>query len=185
MKKIELLISHASLMGEVAKWSYTIGENVGDDNVKFRHFIQGAADSGHADLLRSVSDDAWSELLRVLSAYTVDGSCGCEGCTEYRCGCGDGSGTDKVNYEDGLGTDMCADYHVTLFFPDNTYPTLPSNIARLAKRYISLRIRAEWQTLTGQSSELMLAESERVIRRLIAEISTRTTVGKVKGKWRY
>ena len=100
MRKIEIHISNADMVKEISKWSYTIGENIGDDMAKARHFVQGASDAGHVDLLLSSADDGWSDLLQTLSAYTVDGSCGCAGCDEYKCGCGDGTGTDVEGWPD-------------------------------------------------------------------------------------
>lgn len=183
MKKIELILSHADLMQESAKWSYTLGENVGDEESKRRHFVQGSNDSGHRDLLKSAADDAWAELLQVLSAYTVDGQCGC-GC-DYKCGCNDGQGTDPANEESGYDTQWCGDYQVMLWFPENTYPSLGSNVARLSRRYVTSKMRSEWEYLTRQDNSRSEAEAERAIRRLKVEINTRTTPQKVKGSWRY
>lgn len=183
MRTIDLKVSHADLMGEVAKWSYTIGENIGDDNSKARHFVQGAIDPGHRDLLKSALDTAWADVVQVLSAYTVDGQCGC-GC-DYKCGCHDGQGTDPTNELDRFDTDWCADYELRLHFPDNTYPQIVANVPRLVRRYLSLKMRAEWESLINQSNRLSEVEAEQVIRRLKVEVNTRTTVGKTKGRWYY
>lgn len=183
MRKIELKVSHADLMAEVAKWSYTIGENIGDDNSKARHFVQGAVDPGHRDLMKSAADTAWADVLQVLSAYTVDGQCGC-GC-DYKCGCHDGRGTDASNEVEDFDTEWCAGYEVTLWFPDNTYASLVTNIPRLVRRYILTKMRAEWEVLTKQDSQISEVQAEQAIRRLKVEINTRTTVGKTKGRWYY
>lgn len=181
MRTIELKVSHADLMAEAAKWSYTIGESVGDDAVKSRHLLQGATDDGHRDLLKAAMDDAWAEVLQVLMAYTVADSCGC-GCDGCQCGRATaGATTGDETYD----TQWCADYEVTLTFPDNTYPTLGQNIARLVRRYMTLKMRAEWETLTRQSSQVSEAQAEQTIRRLKVEVSTRTTVGKTRGRWCY
>lgn len=188
MRKIELKVSHADLMGEVAKWGYTIGENIPDEQSKARHFIQGPTDPGHHDLLKAVADDAWAECLQVMSAYTVDGQCPCgcdDDCCDYKCGCGDGLGTDDANEVDSFDTQWCNDYEITLWLPDNTYPTIVTNIPRLVRRYMTMRMRAEWETLTKQDPSISTAQAEQAIRRLKVEISTRTTVGKTKGSWRY
>lgn len=174
MKKITIEIGDSELMREAAKWSYTIGESIPDEQAKIRHFVQGAADRGHIDLLRAAADSAWSELVQTLSAYTVDGSCGCEGCTEYRCGCGDGQGTDPINAIMG-GKQMFGNYTITLFMPDNTYPLIGENIRRLCFRYLTLSIRSEWERLTKQDGDVSAREAEMVIRRLKVEIATRTT----------
>ena len=188
MRKIELKVSHADLMAEVAKWSYTIGENIGDENSKARHFVQGATDPGHDALLKSAADTAWAEVLQVMSAYTVDGQCGCgcgDDCCGYKCGCGDGRGTDGSNEVEAFDTEWCADYEVVLWFPDNTYASLVTNIPRLVRRYISMKMRAEWEVLTKQDSSISELQAEQAIRRLKVEINTRTTVGRTKGRWYY
>ena len=181
MRQEEIIISHADLMSESSKWSYTIGERLGDESAKSRHFVQGATDAGHRDLLLSACDAAWSELLQVLSAYTVDGQCGC-GC-DYKCGCGDGRGVDRVN--EGVVDEECGDYRVVLWFPDNTYPALFDNVRRLCRRYLTMKMRSEWELLTGQSPVVSDQIAEQSIRRLKVEINTRTTPGRVKGGWRY
>ena len=90
-----------------------------------------------------------------------------------------------MNSEEGFGGEMCDDYRVTLFFPDNTYPTLASNIGRLSKQYVLSHMQAEWERLTGQRNESTLQQAELTLRRLIAQINVRTTAGKMKGNWRY
>lgn len=183
MRKIELKINHSDLLSEVAKWSYTIGENIGDEQAKARHFVQGATDNGHRALLRSSADDAWAELLQVLSAYTVDGQCDC-GC-DYKCGCGDGTGVDMFNYDQAENGLWLNDYRVRLWFPDNTYPNIEHNIQTLCYRYMIAKMRSEWEYLTHQDRSVSEAEAERAVRRLKVEISTRTTRQRVKGSWRY
>lgn len=182
MRTIELKVSHADLMGEAAKWSYTIGENVGDDAMKARHFVQGATDAGHRDLLKAAMDDAWAEVLQVLMAYTIERGCGC-GCEDCQCKADNPSGDSSET--ETFDTQWCADYEATLTFPDNTYPTLGQNIARLVRRYMTMKMRAEWENLTRQNSQVSEAQAEQAIRRLKVEVSTRTTVGKTKGAWRY
>lgn len=177
MRYISIDISSASLRREAATWSYTVGEMMPDEQSKLRHFVQGATDDGHSRLLFRAADDAWSELLQIMSAYTVDGQCGC-GC-DYKCGCGDGLGLDPSNENADPG------YHVTLWFPANTYPKIQRNIHELCFRYLSLKMRAEWERMIRGDFSATESDAERVARRLKVEISTRTTVGKTKGRWYY
>ena len=184
MREIKLIISHADIMAETSKWGYTVGENIQDEMAKHRHFVQGVTDAGHDELMKAAADNAWADVLQVLSAYTVDGQCAC-GC-DYKCGCGDGLGTSDVNEETGMyDPECCYDYSVMLFFPDNTYPSIGGNVSRLVRRYITCKMRSEWEYLTRQDSSRSEADAETAIRRLKVEINTRTTKQRVKGSWRY
>lgn len=166
----------ASLMQETAKWGYTIGENIGDDAAKQRHFVQGPTDPGHSTLIKTAFDDAWAELLQILSAYTHYSDC--------ECGCDDCTCTKTENGEEFFDTEEYADYGVVLYFPNNTIPTLSANIGRLCKRYMLMKARAEWETDTHQDPSLSERTAEMVARRLKVEISQRTNVGKLK-RWNY
>lgn len=183
MRKININIATAELLKEVAKWGYTVGENLGDDMAKHRHFVQGPTDRGHVDLVKSAMDDAWAEILQMLAVYTYGEKCQC-GCDD--CHCSDLSGNDNYDTESDMDfdSDECAEYKVVLSFPDNTAPTLAANIGRLCRRYLLMRARAEWEVLTRQDPSYSNATAENAIRRLKVEITNRTTGLKMK-KWNY
>lgn len=177
MRKINLTIKMDDLMMETAKWGYTVGENIGDDAAKQRYLVQGPTDPGHADLIRTAFDDAWAELLQILQAYVSYNEC--------ECGCDCCEGKPKGDNGDGdYDSKECDDFTVVLYFPDNTRPTLPANIGRLARRYMLMKARAEWENLTRQDPSLSNSMAEMTARRLKVEIISRTTVGKLK-KWNY
>ncbi len=168
MKHITLRIEESELLRETDKWSYTVGENIPDEQAKARHFIQGATDRGHAELLRAAADDAWAELMQILSAYTV------ERCS--RCGCNEPCGTDATPVE----TDGDGAFSVTLHMPDNTYPDIAQAIRRNCFRYLALKMRAEWERLTRQDPAVSDRLAEQTARRLKVEINTRTTQQKLR-----
>lgn len=178
MRKINITIKMSDLMMETSKWGYTVGENIGDDAAKQRYFIQGPTDAGHADLIRTAFDDAWAELLQILSAYLSVNECEC-GCVDCACAV-----PVSENESGGYDSSECDDFSAVLYFPDNTRPTLAANIGRLARRYMLMKARAEWETVTRQDPSLSASTAEMTARRLKVEITGRTTVGKLK-KWNY
>lgn len=171
MRKIDIEINRAELLGKVSQWSYALGENIGDDAVKRRHFVQGALDRGHASLIEARLDEAWSVLLMRLSAYTVPR---CEACHSTPTGDGEQAGD-------------LPDWTVSLSFPDDTYPDLGDNIRRLCERYLTLQARAEWERLTHQDENdcVSEAQSEQTLRRLKVVINARSKTHKLRNYgWR-
>lgn len=172
MRKIEIVISRAELLGKVAQWSYTLGENIGDDAAKHRHFVQGALDRGHSALIEARLDEAWSVLLGKMSAYTVRR---CDVCHVTPLG-GDAASSDDMG-----------DWRVTLEFPDDTYPDLGDIIRSLCERYLSLQARAEWERLTHQDENDCISDalSEQTLRRLKVAINARTRTHKLRASYGY
>lgn len=166
-------------MRELAQWSYTLGENIGDDAAKHRHFVQGAIDRGHAELMVSRLEEAWDTILSKVAAYTVSSGCGC-GNVECVCEGDRLYQGDDIEQYDGLFEDDA--FEVTLSFPDNTHPDLGKKIASLMKRYLVLQGRAEWERLTHQdendcASDLLSAQT---LQRLKIAITMRTTTSKIR-----
>ena len=167
MKTINISVPRTDIAAEIAKWAHTIGENIDDQHPKQRHFVQGAADKGHIDVLMDTADDAWSDFLQIVAAYTTP-----------RCQCG-------CNQPDGDGQQATDGYSVTLYLPDNTYPNTGQNVQRLARRLVTLRARAEWERLTMRDPAQSDAAAELAARRIKAEISIRTTQQKTASNWFY
>lgn len=155
-------------MLEVARYAYTVGENIADDAAKMRHFIQGATDSGHLELLRARLDEAWLDLSHTLEAYTVEPQPGC------LCGCAVKADTYEALSDGG------ADYVIRLHFPDDTYPHLGRSLMQCMRRYLASCVKAEWDGLTGRDASLSEMNADKALQRLRVLISSRTTVGRVK-----
>lgn len=150
MRQIDIKLSENVLLKQLAKTAYTIGENMGDDEAKMRHFIQGMTDEGHIDLILDRMDEAWADILNVLSAYTVkDGRFPCG--AQQACVCtnwGEESTESKSNEDENVR------YEVTLYFPVNTFPDLGRQLVTLISRYITLQAKAEWQAITRQTHSI-------------------------------
>ena len=172
MRKIDIRLNRGDIVLELAKWSHTVGENIGDDMAKARHFVQGLRDEGHIDLIYAAVDDAWSEVLQILSAYTVGTDCECADCECVECKSDIWGNEDLV--EGG-------ELRVVLSFPDCTYPALGRNVASLSRRYIVQKCRAEWERLTRQDPIVSEREAEMCARRLRRETMLRTRPIKMKG----
>lgn len=173
-------------MKQLAKTAYTIGENMGDDEAKMRHFIQGATDEGHIDLLRDRMDDAWAEILHIVSAYTIRNPrfpCG----AQEACCC---TNWETESEQENTNEDEKARYEVTLWFPNNTFPNLGEQLVTLMGRYLVLSAKAEWQAITkqshsvgrgyGQDYAVSEAQATRVLARIKTTISIRTTNARTK-----
>lgn len=187
MRNITIKLSEALLLRQIAKTAYTIGENMTDDEAKMRHFIQGATDEGHIDLIRDRMDEAWSRILMVLAAYTIRNpryDCGAQEacvCTNYE---GDDT-TETLSNEDERDR-----YEVTLYFPVNTYPDLGDRLVTLMSRYLVLCGKAEWQSITkqahsvgrgyGQDYTISEAHALRVLARIKHTATMRTTNARLK-----
>ena len=150
MRQITIKLSEAVLLKQLAKTAYTIGENMGDDEAKMRHFIQGATDEGHIDLIRDRMDEAWTEILKTVTAYTIKNPrfpCGAQEaccCTNWSTE----SEEEKSNEEENVR------YEVTLYFPNNTFPDLGNQLVTLMGRYLVLNGKAEWQAITRQTHSI-------------------------------
>lgn len=188
MRQITIELKESILMKQLAKTAYTIGENMTDDEAKLRHFIQGATDEGHIDLLRDRMDDAWAEILHIVSAYTIRNPrfpCG----AQEACTC---TNWDKVDSDEEKNSneDERARYSVTLWFPQNTFPDLGEQLVTLFSRYLVLNGKAEWQAITkqshsigrgyGQDYAVSEAAATRVLARIKTAISIRTTNARTK-----
>lgn len=150
MRKIDIKLSEAVLLKQLAKTAYTIGENMGDDEAKMRHFIQGATDEGHLDLLLDRMDEAWADILNVLSAFTFENPrfpCG----AQEACYCTNWSAESE---EEKSNEDEKVRYQVTLWFPNNTFPDLGNQLVTLMGRYLVLNGKAEWQAITRQTHSI-------------------------------
>lgn len=184
MRVIRITIPHAELLGSLEKWSYTIGEKIGDDAAKERHLVQGLADRGHAELIQERLDDAWNDVLHALSAYTVkrrssDG-CAYEYCTSQGCHLAKEEEVEE-EYEDMR---ECHDYHIVLYMPDGTYPSVGHQVALLVKDYLIRKGRAGWLEMLGQSSDLELLNAEKKLAKLRVVLNSRVNVGHIK-RWNY
>jgi len=204
-RQITVTISVKEIMLEMARFAYTIGENIGDDQAKMRHFIQGLMDKGHGELVKQRIDQAWTDVLDTVSAYLVshickcncdwckahrgDCGCDCDSCTgansdsnDCTCGCS-GSATTEEDYLYRLDRWAWSDYVMVLHFPENTYPELGRRIATSARSYMCYQGRAEWETLTGRDSAKSELQAERAKNRLRVTIHARTTVAHTSSTW--
>ena len=210
-KEIKVIISVRELMHELARWAYTVGENLPDDQAKTRHFIQGLADRGHAELIKQRIDQAWVDVLDTVSAYLISHACKCD-CAwckahpdDCGCDCKDCQGpvpTDDGDYcpncgqnlSSGEGVDemgcvvpadswMWQDYVMTLHFPANVYPALGRRITVSARTYMAYQARCEWETLTGRDNAQSEIQSQRALNRLRVTIQVRTNIGKTNTGW--
>lgn len=138
------------LLKQIAKTVYTIGENMGDDEAKMRHFIQGATDEGHIDLILDRMDEAWTDILNTLSAFTIeDGRFPCG--AQQACCC---TNWDDASEEERSSEEEDVRYEVDLWFPNNTFPDLGRQLLRLMSRYLVLQAKAEWQAITRQTHSI-------------------------------
>lgn len=150
MRAITIKLSEAVLLKQVAKTAYTIGENMRDDDAKMRHFVQSATDEGHLDLILDRMDEAWSDVLRTLMAYTILSPrypCGAQEaciCTNFAA-----ESSETVSDED-----EAARYEITLYFPANTFPSLGRNLVKYISRFLVIHAKAEWQALTKQTHSI-------------------------------
>lgn len=183
MKKIEILIPCGDIMQQIAKWSYTVGENIGDDAAKQRHFVQGATDAGHNDLLKAELDQAWVDMLDTVSAYLDTHECAC-GCSDDGCNCSTSNDiTSEDNAVAGGDNTEVHDYKCTLYFPDGVYDGLAYRIVGCMRSYMVSKCRAEWCRLTRQDPSADEYKADRAKARLRVTISTRKNVGRVRQDW--
>lgn len=187
MREITIRLSEAVLLKQLAKISYTIGENMGDDEAKMRHFIQGATDEGHLDIILDRMDEAWTDIMKVLGGYTIrEGRFPCG--AQQACVC---TNWGAESAEERSNEDEKTRYEVTLWFPDNTFPDLGERLVTLMGRYLVLNGRAEWQTITrqthsigrgyGQDYTISEARAAKVLTQIKVTATMRTTNGRIKG----
>jgi len=188
MRRIDIKLSEAVLLKQLAKTAYTIGENMGDDEAKMRHFIQGATDEGHIDIILDRMDEAWADILNTLGAYTIENPrfpCGAqEACT---CTNFSTAGTEET----ATNEDEKVRYEATLYFPVNTFPDLGSQLVKLMGRYIVLNGKAEWQAITrqthsigrgyGQDYTISEAKAVKLLHQIKVTANMRTTNARLKG----
>ena len=187
MRQITIELKESILLKQLAKTVYTIGENMGDDEAKMRHFIQGATDEGHLDIVLDRMDSAWSELLNKLAAYTIRNPrfpCG----AQEACVCTNWDSEDTTESESN--EDERIRYEVTLYFPQNTYPDLGQQLVRLMSRYLVLNGKAEWQAITrqthsigrgyGQDYTISEAAATRILANIMTAVTIRTTNARLK-----
>lgn len=186
MRKIGLKFRENVLLKQIAKTAYTIGENMGDDEAKMRHFIQGATDEGHLDLLLDRMDEAWADVLKILSAYTIESPrypCG----AQEACVCTNWTGESEANKSN---EDEKVRYEVDLWFPNNTFPNLGDQLVTLIGRYLVLNAKAEWQAITrqthsigrgyGQDYTISEARAAKVLSQIKVTANMRTTNARIK-----
>lgn len=187
MRAITIKLKESLLLKQVAKTAYTIGENMGDDEAKMRHFIQSATDEGHIDLLRDRMDEAWSDILKSLMAYTILSP-------RYPCGaqeaCTCTNWSDEPTTETVTNEDERVRYEITLYFPDNTFPNLGDRLLTWMQRFLVLNAKAEWQTITrqthsigrgyGQDYTITEKDAANILQKIKSIAGMRTTVGRVK-----
>lgn len=187
MRQITIQLSEATLLKQLAKISYTIGENMGDDEAKMRHFIQGMTDEGHLDIILDRMDEAWADILKTVTAYTI---------RNPRYPCGAQEACTCTNWGDEDTTETANDgsrkvrYTVVLYFPINTFPDLGNELVTLFSRYITLNAKAEWQAITrqthsigrgyGQDYTISEAQAIKVLAKIKSVISMRTTNARLK-----
>lgn len=187
MRQITIRLSEPVLLKQLAKTAYTIGENMGDDEAKMRHFIQGATDEGHIDLLLDRMDEAWADILETLSAYTIESPrfpCGAQEaccCTNWK------TGSEQENSNE----DEKVRYEVTLWFPSNTFPDLGDQLVTLMGRYLVLSGKAEWQAITrqthsigrgyGQDYTISEGRATKVLHQIKVTANMRTTNARLRG----
>ena len=187
MRKITIRLSEALLLRQLSKIAYTIGENMGDDEAKMRHFIQGATDEGHLDIILDRMDEAWSDILKTLSAYTIETPrfpCG----AQQACVC---TNWDAESENTHSNEDVKVRYEVALWFPNNTFPNLGEQLVTLMSRYLVLNGKAEWQAITrqthsigrgyGQDYTISEARASKVLHQIKVTANLRTTNARLKG----
>lgn len=186
MRAITIKLSEAVLLKQLAKTVYTIGENMRDDDAKMRHFIQSATDEGHIDLILDRMDEAWSDVLKTLTAYTLLSP-------RYPCGAQEAcccTNWDSESEETVSNEDEKVRYEITLYFPINTHSNLGTQLVTLISRFLVLHAKAEWQALTkqthsigrgyGQDYAISEGHATRVISRIKSVITQRTTNARIK-----
>lgn len=186
MRQITIKLSEAVLLKQLAKTAYTIGENMGDDEAKMRHFIQGATDEGHLDIILDRMDEAWADILNTLSAFTIQNP-------RYPCGAQEACCCTNWNTEseqENTNEDENARYEVTLWFPNNTFPDLGNQLMTLMSRYIVLNGKAEWQAITrqthsigrgyGQDYTISEARAAKLLAQIKVTANMRTTNARLK-----
>ena len=187
MRKITIQLSEAVLLKQLAKTAYTIGENMGDDEAKMRHFIQGATDEGHLDIILDRMDEAWADILNVLGAFTIrDGRFPCG--AQQACVC---TNWGEESEEGKSNEDWKVRYSVDLWFPVNTFPDLGDQLVTLMGRYLVLNGKAEWQAITrqthsigrgyGQDYTISEARAAKVLHQIKVTANMRTTNARLKG----
>lgn len=187
MRKITIQLSEAVLLKQLAKTAYTIGENMGDDEAKMRHFIQGATDEGHLDIILDRMDEAWADILNVLGAFTIkDGRFPCG--AQQACVC---TNWESESEEEKSNGDKKIRYSVDLWFPVNTFPDLGDQLVTLMGRYLVLNGKAEWQAITrqthsigrgyGQDYTISEARAAKVLHQIKVTANMRTTNARLKG----
>lgn len=187
MRKIDIKLSETVLLKQLAKISYTIGENMGDDEAKMRHFIQGATDEGHLDIILDRMDEAWTDILKTLSGYTIENPRFPCGAQEACCCTNWGAESEQENTNE----DEKVRYEVTLWFPNNTFPNLGEQLVTLMSRYLVLNGKAEWQAITrqthsigrgyGQDYTISEARAAKVLVQMKVTANMRTTNARLKG----
>lgn len=187
MRQITIRLSEPVLLKQLAKTAYTIGENMRDDDAKMRHFIQGATDEGHLDIVLDRMDEAWNDILNTLGAYTIEeGRFPC-GAQESCCCTNWGAESEETHSNE----DEKVRYEVTLWFPNNTFPDLGSQLVTLMGRYLVLNGKAEWQAITrqthsigrgyGQDYTISEARAAKVLHQIKVTANMRTTNARLKG----
>ena len=187
MRQITIKLRENILVRQLAKVVYTIGENMTDDEAKMRHFIQGATDEGHLDIVLSRMDEAWDNVLQTLAAFTIRNPrfpCG----AQEACCCTNWSKEDTS--ESASNEDEKVRYEVTLWFPQNTFPDLGSRLVTLIERYLVLNGKAEWQAITrqthsigrgyGQDYTISESQAARVLAQIRVAANMRTTNARTK-----
>ena len=187
MREITIQLSESVLLKQLAKISYTIGENMRDDDAKMRHFIQGMTDEGHLDIVLERMDEAWADILKTLSGYTIkDGRYPCG--AQQACCCTNWSAESE---ETVSNEDEKVRYEVVLYFPNNTFPNLGEQLVTLMSRYLVLNGKAEWQAITrqthsigrgyGQDYTISEARAAKVLVQIKVTAYMRTTNARLKG----
>lgn len=186
MRKIDIQIKTSVILKELAKNVYTIGENMGDDEAKLRHFVQGATDEGHIDIMTARLDDAWDDVMAVLQPFTIlDGRYPCG--AQQACLC---TNWDGESEESHANDDVFTRYEATLYFPNNTFPNIGQRLVQDIHRYMLLCAKAEWQAITkqthsigrgyGQDYAVSEAQATKVLAKLRVTANMRTTNARLK-----
>lgn len=187
MRAITILLDENALLNQIAKTAYTIGENMRDDDAKMRHFIQGATDAGHIDLILDRMDEAWSDVLKTLMAYTILSPrypCG----AQEACVCTNFDKEDTSEIASNYGHKVR--YEITLYFPINTYADLGKQLVTYISRYLVLHAKAEWQAITkqthsigrgyGQDYAVSETQAAKILAKIKSVASMRTTNARLK-----
>ena len=160
---------------------------MGDDEAKMRHFVQGATDDGHIDIILDRMDEAWSDVLKTLMAYTILSPrfpCGAQEaccCTNFS---KDTTGETVSNEDEKVR------YEITLYFPDNTYANLGKQLVTLISRFMVTLAKAEWQAITkqthsvgrgyGQDYAVSETQAMKILAKIKVTASQRTTNGRTR-----